>query len=326
MTTPIYDVEILKKHGKEINHHLSLTGTGPSNKITFGEGILPSGLTDPSGHNFGNNQYEPFLNVIGIEINQCQIPYMDYTIESWRNKFSISVLGGAAQDVTLLEGSYTVDELCTHIAERIAADVTGLTGVDCSNNINTSKIYLHSGSDDFDLIVSNSSLAEVLGATTSTYNATGSTTYPTIGGTSLNRLIVFDYPYNLTPDTIISIKSPELDTLFNRGRHSEAHMVTLGEQFVRNNDLVDFNYPYNAIKTFFPISSLSTIHINFIRKVEKTNYDFKGRKWYMQLLVKCVEISQEHKIEIDNIIRQKKTTQSLPRASNYDLFDYTSFS
>ena len=95
-------------------------------------------------------------------------------------------------------------------------------------------------------------------------------------------------------------------------------MVTLGEQLLRDNDLVDFTYPYNAIRTFFPISSLSVININFIRKIQKISYDFKGRRWYLQLLIKCVEIAEEHKLKIEHIMREKKISKNLPRAGNYD--------
>ena len=80
------DINVLNELGKEYTYHVGLT----------------SNVSSPDPIKFKS----PFENVIAVEVMQSEIPYCDYTIDTFRKTFNIN-----GTDVELTLGDYNADKL-----------------------------------------------------------------------------------------------------------------------------------------------------------------------------------------------------------------------
>ena len=268
------DIKVLNKLGKENTYHIGLT----------------SNESSPDSIKFKT----PFENVIAVEVIQSEIPYCDYTIDSFRNKFTIDSSG-----ITLANGDYNahqlVDELQTKI--RTSLDVT-----DFNVTIDNFMRLTFNCSSSF--TIKPGDLSDILGIMKETQS-------------DLNGNIKSVHPINLKPDQIISIHCDELDSIITKGKSEDPMVTRLSEQVIRNRNTRDqIVVPF--IRPFFPISRLSQLTLKFKRR-DGTLYDFKGRSWYLKLIIQTLDMTyNEDHNNIEHVIKAPVSNPYiLPFAANY---------
>ena len=269
------DINVLHKLGKEYTYHIGLTSNESS--------------PDPIKFN------SPFENVIAVEVIQSEIPYCDYTIDTFRKKFNIS-----GTDVELTLGDYNADQLATELQTKIRS-VTGCETL--SVTVDTfMRLTFSLSSQNF--TIKPGELSDILGIMKDT----------TSDGSGNIKSV---HPINLKPDQIISIHCDELDSIITKGKSEDALVTKLSEQVIRNKNTRDqIAVPY--IRPFFPISRLSQLTLKFKRR-NQALYDFKGRTWYLKLIIQTLDMTfNEQHQKTKQIVRAPVSDPyTLPFAANY---------
>ena len=293
-------IDILKKYGREEIFHLGLTDNTSESIKKF---------------------IEPIERVTSVEVLQSEIPYCDFTIDSFRKKLYLNISGvditsseftdektnllnatfnnSGSYFVELNEGDHTLDDLTTEINDKLNSHqhVSGFTvTVDKFMKLTFSNSIYKTWS----LIPGE--LKDILGIMKDTASdQSGNISAP--------------HPINLKPDQFISIKCNELDSVITRGRNNDPKFTGLSEQIIRNRNVKDQIYvPFK--RTFFPISKLNQLTISFQRR-DGTLYDFKGRSWYLKLVVHTIVMSEDEKIDLHPIKAPVSNPNILPYASNH---------
>jgi len=268
------DINILHKLGKEYTYHVGLT----------------SNVSSPDPIKFKS----PFENVIAVEVIQSEIPYCDYTIDTFRKTFNIS-----GTDVTLTEGDYNADQLTTELQTKIQQNVSGCESLNVTVDTFMRLTFSLSGAS---FTIKPGELSDILGIMKETNSS----------GDNIKSV----HPINLKPDQLISIHCDELDSIITKGK-SEDHMVTrLSEQIIRNMNVREqISVPY--IRPFFPISRLSQLTLKFKRR-NGTLYDFKGRSWYLKLIIQTLDMTFNEQHKTKQIVKAPvPDPYILPFAANY---------
>ena len=283
------DINVLHKLGKEYTYHVGLT-SNVANPIPVNiddvSGALPSGTI--------LDFYTPFENVIAVEVIQSEIPYCDYTIDSFRKTFNIS-----GTDVTLTEGDYNADQLATELQLKIQL-VPGCTNLTVTVDTFMRLTFFLSGAS-FTIIPGE--LSDILGIMKETISSSG--------------IIKSVHPINLKPDQIISIHCDELDSIITKGKSEDTLVTRLSEQIIRNRNVREQIFvPY--IRPFFPISRLKRLTLKFKRR-DGTLYDFKGRSWYLKLIIQTLDMTfnEQHQNTKQIVKAPVSDPYTLPFAANY---------
>jgi hypothetical protein len=270
------DINVLHKLGKEYTYHVGLT----------------SNVSSPDPIQFKS----PFENVIAVEVIQSEIPYCDYTIDTFRKTFNIS-----GTDVTLTEGDYNADQLTTELQTKIR------TGDGCELLTVTIDNFMRltfSLSDESFFIIKPGELSDILGIMKETQSDS-------------NGDIKSVHPVNLKPDQLISIHCDELDSIITKGKSEDTIVTRLSEQIIRNRNVREqISVPY--IRPFFPISRLSQLTLKFKRR-NQTLYDFKGRSWYLKLIIQTLDMTfdEQHQKTKQIVKAPVSDPYTLPFAANY---------
>ena len=270
------DIKVLHKLGKENTYHIGLT----------------SNESSPDSIKFKT----PFENVIAVEVIQSEIPYCDYTIDEFRNNFTIDSSG-----ITLATGDYNVLQLANELQTKIRTALGGST--DFNVTIDTSFMRLTFSWLSNSFIIKPGELSDILGIMKDT--------------TTSNGTIESIHPINLKPDQIISIHCDELDSIITKGKSEDPMVTRLSEQVIRNINTGGFEVvPF--IRPFFPISRLSQLTLKFKRR-DGTLYDFKGRSWYLKLIIQTLDMTyNEDHNNIEHVIKAPVSNPYiLPFAANY---------
>jgi hypothetical protein len=269
------DINVLHKLGKEYTYHVGLT----------------SNVSSPDPIRFKS----PFENVIAVEVMQSEIPYCDYTIDTFRKTFNIS-----GTDVELGLGDYNADQLAFELQSEINEFVSGcellIVTVDTFMRL---KFYLSGAS--FTIIPGE--LSDILGIMKETNSSGGN--------------IKSVHPVNLKPDQLISIHCDELDSIITKGKSEDTLVTRLSEQIIRNRNVREqISVPY--IRPFFPISRLSQLTLKFKRR-NQTLYDFKGRSWYLKLIIQTLDMTfdEQHQKTKQIVKAPVSDPYTLPFAANY---------
>jgi hypothetical protein len=270
------DINVLHKLGKEYTYHVGLT----------------SNVSSPDPIQFKS----PFENVIAVEVIQSEIPYCDYTIDTFRKTFNIS-----GTDVTLTEGDYNADQLTTELQTKIrTVDGCELLTVTIDNFMRLT----FSLSDESFFIIKPGELSDILGIMKETQSDS-------------NGDIKSVHPVNLKPDQLISIHCDELDSIITKGKSEDTIVTRLSEQIIRNRNVREqISVPY--IRPFFPISRLSQLTLKFKRR-NQTLYDFKGRSWYLKLIIQTLDMTfdEQHQKTKQIVKAPVSDPYTLPFAANY---------
>ena len=270
------DINVLHKLGKEYTYHVGLT----------------SNVSSPDPIKFKS----PFENVIAVEVIQSEIPYCDYTIDSFRKTFNISGI-----DVTLTEGDYNADQLATKLQSEIQQNVPGFTNLTVTVDTFMRLTFSLSGAS---FIIKPGELSDILGIMKETYS-------------DLSNNIKSVHPINLKPDQLISIHCDELDSIITKGKSEDTLVTRLSEQIIRNRNVREQIFvPY--IRPFFPISRLSQLTLKFKRR-NGTLYDFKGRSWYLKLIIQTLDMTfnEQHQNTKQIVKAPVSDPYTLPFAANY---------
>ena len=284
------DINVLHKLGKEYTYHVGLTSNVAAPKpvnIDDVSGALPSGTI--------LDFYTPFENVIAVEVIQSEIPYCDYTIDSFRKTFNIS-----GTDVTLTEGDYNADQLATELQTKIS-EVPGCQSITTVTVDTFMRLTFSLSGAPF--IIIPGELSDILGIMKETISSSG--------------IIKSVHPINLKPDQIISIHCDELDSIITKGKSEDTLVTRLSEQIIRNKNMRDqISVPY--IRPFFPISRLSQLTLKFKRR-NGTLYDFKGRSWYLKLIIQTLDMTfnEQHQKTKQIVKAPVSDPYTLPFAANY---------
>ena len=286
------DINVLHKLGKETTYHVGLTSNvaDPTPVNIDVSGALPSGAI--------LDFYTPFENVIAVEVVQSEIPYCDYTIDKFRKTFNIIHSGDIKTPITLEEGDYTIHNISGHLQSKIQ-NVDGLELMTVS--VDTVMRLTLSFSASFTIIPGE--LSDILGIMKET--------------TSENGKIKSKYPINLHPDQIISIHCDELDSIITLGKSEDDNITKLSEQLIRFENTKDYIVvPY--IRPFFPISRLKRLTLKFKRR-DGSLYDFKGRSWYLKLIIKTLDMTfnEQHQKTKQIVKAPVSDPYTLPFAANY---------
>ena len=268
------DIKVLHQLGKENTYHIGLTSNDSS----------------PDSIKFKT----PFENVIAVEVIQSEIPYCDYTIDSFRNKFNISGI-----DITLTTGEYNGHQLANELQSKIRTAL----GSNFFNVIIDSFMKLTFSWLSNSFTIKPGELSDILGIMKDTSTSDGT--------------IEAVHPINLKPDQIISIHCDELDSIITKGKSEDPMVTRLSEQVIRNRNMRDqISVPF--IRPFFPISRLSQLTLKFKRR-DGTLYDFKGRSWYLKLIIQTLDMtySEDHN-NFDHVVKAPVSNPYvLPFAANY---------
>ena len=125
------------------------------------------------------------------------------------------------------------------------------------------------------------------------------------------------HPVNLKPDQLISIHCDELDSIITKGKSEDTLVTRLSEQIIRNRNVREqISVPY--IRPFFPISRLSQLTLKFKRR-NQTLYDFKGRSWYLKLIIQTLDMTfdEQHQKTKQIVKAPVSDPYTLPFAANY---------
>ena len=268
------DIKVLHQLGKENTYHIGLT----------------SNESSPDSIKFKT----PFENVIAVEVIQSEIPYCDYTIDSFRNKFNIDNSG-----ITLTTGEYNGHQLANELQTKIRTALgSKLFNVTIDSFM---KLTFTWSSNSF--TIKPGELSDILGIMKDTSTSDGT--------------IEAVHPINLKPDQIISIHCDELDSIITKGKSEDPMVTRLSEQVIRNRNTRDqIAVPF--IRPFFPISRLSQLTLKFKRR-DGTLYDFKGRSWYLKLIIQTLDMtySEDHN-NFDHVVKAPVSNPYiLPFAANY---------
>ena len=268
------DIKVLHQLGKENTYHIGLT----------------SNESSPDSIKFKT----PFENVIAVEVIQSEIPYCDYTIDSFRNKFNIDNSG-----ITLTTGEYNGHQLANELQTKIRTALgSKLFNVTIDSFMKLTFSWL---SNSF--TIKPGELSDILGIMKDTSTSDGT--------------IEAVHPINLKPDQIISIHCDELDNIITKGKSEDPMVTRLSEQVIRNRNMRD-QVAVPFIRPFFPISRLSQLTLKFKRR-DGTLYDFKGRSWYLKLIIQTLDMtySEDHN-NFDHVVKAPVSNPYiLPFAANY---------
>ena len=269
------DINVLHKLGKEYTYHVGLT----------------SNVSSPDPIQFKS----PFENVIAVEVIQSEIPYCDYTIDTFRKTFNIS-----GTDVTLTEGDYNADQLATELQTKIRS-VSGCETLSVTIDNFMRLTFSLSG---VYFTIKPGELSDIIGIMKET-----------LSDSSGNIKSV--HPVNLKPDQLISIHCDELDSIITKGKSEDTIVTRLSEQIIRNRNVREqISVPY--IRPFFPISRLSQLTLKFKRR-NQTLYDFKGRSWYLKLIIQTLDMTfnEQHQKTKQIVKAPVSDPYTLPFAANY---------
>tara|TARA_Y100000389_G_scaffold19188_1_gene16638 strand:+ start:1049 stop:1873 length:825 start_codon:yes stop_codon:yes gene_type:complete len=269
------DINVLHKLGKEYTYHVGLT----------------SNVSSPDSIKFKS----PFENVIAVEVIQSEIPYCDYTIDTFRKTFNIS-----GTDVELTLGDYNADQLAAELQSEIIK-VSGCESLTVTVDTFMRLTFSLSG-PSFTIIPGE--LSDILGIMKETISDS-------------SGIIKSVHPINLKPDQIISIHCDELDSIITKGKSEDTLVTRLSEQIIRNMNVREqISVPY--IRPFFPISRLSQLTLKFKRR-NGTLYDFKGRSWYLKLIIQSLDMTfnEQHQKTKQIVKAPVSDPYTLPFAANY---------
>ena len=270
------DINVLHKLGKEYTYHVGLT----------------SNVSSPDSIKFKS----PFENVIAVEVIQSEIPYCDYTIDTFRKTFNIS-----GTDVTLTEGDYNADQLATELQLKIQENVSGCELLTVTVDTFMRLTFSLTASS---FTIKPGELSDILGIMKETQSDSSGN-------------IKSVHPINLKPDQIISIHCDELDSIITKGKSEDTLVTRLSEQIIRNMNMREqISVPY--IRPFFPISRLSQLTLKFKRR-NGTLYDFKGRSWYLKLIIQSLDMTfnEQHQKTKQIVKAPVSDPYTLPFAANY---------
>ena len=183
------DIKVLHKLGKENTYHIGVT----------------SNESSPDSIKFKT----PFENVIAVEVIQSEIPYCDYTIDSFRNKFNIDNSG-----ITLTTGEYNGHQLANELQSKIR---TAIGSKLFNVTIDSFMKLTFTWSSSF--TIKPGELSDILGIMKDTSTSDG--------------IIYSVHPINLKPDQIISIHCDELDSIITKGKSEDPMVTRLSEQVIR---------------------------------------------------------------------------------------------
>tara|TARA_B110001452_G_scaffold13679_1_gene11270 strand:+ start:1476 stop:2300 length:825 start_codon:yes stop_codon:yes gene_type:complete len=269
------DINVLHKLGKEYTYHVGLT----------------SNVSSPDPIQFKS----PFENVIAVEVIQSEIPYCDYTIDTFRKTFNIS-----GTDVELALGDYNADQLATELQTKIRS-VSGCETLSVTIDNFMRLTFSLSG---VYFTIKPGELSDIIGIMKET-----------LSDSSGNIKSV--HPVNLKPDQLISIHCDELDSIITKGKSEDTIVTRLSEQIIRNRNVREqISVPY--IRPFFPISRLSQLTLKFKRR-NQTLYDFKGRSWYLKLIIQTLDMTfnEQHQKTKQIVKAPVSDPYTLPFAANY---------
>lgn len=270
------DINVLHKLGKEYTYHVGLT----------------SSVSSPDPIQFKS----PFENVIAVEVIQSEIPYCDYTIDTFRKTFNIS-----GTDVELTLGDYNADQLATELQSEIQQKVTGCESLNVTIDTFMRLTFSLTASS---FTIKPGELSDILGIMKETQSDSSGN-------------IKSVHPINLKPDQIISIHCDELDSIITKGKSEDTVVTRLSEQIIRNKNMREqISVPY--IRPFFPISRLSQLTLKFKRR-NGTLYDFKGRSWYLKLIIQTLDMTfnEQHQKTKQIVKAPVSDPYTLPFAANY---------
>ena len=270
------DINVLHKLGKEYTYHVGLT----------------SSVSSPDPIQFKS----PFENVIAVEVIQSEIPYCDYTIDTFRKTFNIS-----GTDVELTLGDYNADQLATELQSEIQQKVTGCESLNVTIDTFMRLTFSLTASS---FTIKPGELSDILGIMKETQSDSSGN-------------IKSVHPINLKPDQIISIHCDELDSIITKGKSEDTVVTRLSEQIIRNKNMREqISVPY--IRPFFPISRLSQLTLKFKRR-NGTLYDFKGRSWYLKLIIQTLYMTfnEQHQKTKQIVKAPVSDPYTLPFAANY---------